>query len=300
MTVPSLGMDHPHYRYSPLPARPRLVWPDDARLAVTVYLHLEYFSMAQGPSIVRDPRYNSRAWPDVLHHSWFEYGNRVGIFRILDVLREHGVRITVPANAVAAERNPRVVEQLAELGAEFIGHGLTATEMQSSRMSAAEEAKFIAESARRLEVATGARPRGWMSQDYGTSTNTPRLIAEAGFDYCADWANDDQPYWMAYPGLVSVPNHLLWNDIFTVWDRYVPLVHYPDLIAAGGRRLAEEGASSGRFMSIGLHPWIMGASHRIKYLEMALADLATVPGIWFATAGEVAAHFAATSEQDPA
>ncbi|CAH1649242.1 MULTISPECIES: polysaccharide deacetylase family protein [unclassified Chelatococcus] len=295
MTVPAPGMDHGHYLYSALPDRPRLLWPNGARLAVSVYLHLEYYEMEQGPTTIRDSRYNSRSAPDVLHHSWFEYGNRIGIFRILDALTAHGMRITVPTNAVAAERNPRLVRDLADLGAEFVAHGLTATEMQHSHMSEAEEARLIATSASRLEAATGQRPRGWMSQDFGNSIRTPRLIAEAGFDYCADWANDEQPYWMTYDRLVSVPNHVLFDDVFTIWDRHVPMVHYPDIIASGARQLAEDGVTTGRFMSIGLRPWVMGASHRIKYLEMALAELAAIPGLWFATAGEVAAHYAAVT-----
>lgn len=300
MTTPAPGMDHGHYSYSALPMRPPLLWPNGARLAVSVYLYFEHYSMEHGPAIIRDPRYNSRSAPDVLHHSWFEYGNRVGIFRLLDVLKQHGMHITVPTNAVAAERNPRVLRELLDLDAEFVAHGLTASEMQSSLMSETEEARFIATSARRLEAATGQRPRGWISQDFGNSLRTPKLIAEAGFDYCADWTNDDQPYWMSYGRLVSVPNHVLWDDIFTVWDRYVPLARYPDLIGAGARQLAAEGASSGRFMSIGIRPWVIGASHRIKYLEMALAELAAVPGLWFATAGEVAAHFAKTVEHPSA
>lgn len=300
MTIPALGMDHAHYAYSALPKRPPLKWPGNAPLAVTAYVFFEYYAMDRSPGIVYDSRYNSRSAPDVLHHSWFEYGNRVGIFRILDALKQHGMKITVPANAIAAERNPRVVRELLDRGAEFVAHGLTASQMQHSKMSEAEEARFIEASAKRLEAVTGIRPRGWMSQDFGNSIRTPKLVAEAGFDYVADWSNDDQPYWMSYPGLVSVPNHLLWDDAFTLWDRYVPIRRYPDLIAAGGAKLAAEGAASGRFMSFGLRPWIIGASHRINYLEMALSDLAKVPHLWFATAGEVAAHFASTTPQPKA
>jgi hypothetical protein len=290
-------MDHAHYAYSPIVSRPPLAWPGGAPLAVVVYLHLEYFSMETGPAIVRDPRYNTRSAPDVLHHSWFEYGNRIGIFRLLEALQALNMRVTVPANAVAAERNPRLVRHLTDLGVEFLGHGLTATQMQSSRMSEEEEASFIATAARRLEAATGQRPTGWLSQDHGNSTRTPRLLAEAGFSYCADWTNDDQPYWMAYPGLISVPNHKPFDDLFAIWDRHLPPSRYADIVGEGARYLAGEGAASGRFLSLSLRPWVAGASHRIKHIERALGEIARVPDVWFATAGEVARHFAATTPQ---
>src|SRR4051794_31536378 len=103
MTLPAPGMDHPHYAYSPLPARPRLVWPGEAPLAISIYLYVEYWSMEVGGGRIRDPRYNRRSYPDVLHHTWFEHGNRIDIFRVLDALAKHGFRISAPTNAVAAE-----------------------------------------------------------------------------------------------------------------------------------------------------------------------------------------------------
>lgn len=297
MTVPAQGMDHPHHAFSAIVDRPPLLWPGQAPLAVTVYLHFEYFAMETGPSIVRDPRYNTRSAPDVLHHSWFEYGNRIGIFRILDALQANGMRVSVPTNAVAAERNPQLVQILSDLGVEFIGHGLVATAMQSSLMSESDEAQFIETSARRLEAATGRRPKGWLSQDHGNSTHTPRLLAEAGFEYCADWGNDDQPYWMSYPGLVSVPNHKPFDDLVTVWDRYIQPNRFADIVGEAARYLAAEGSGSGRFLSLSLRPWVSGASHRIKHLERALAEIAAIPNVWFATSGEVARHFAETMPQ---
>ena len=292
MTRPSLGMDHPHYEYLPLPARPRLMWPNGAPLAISIYLYLEYWAMEQGAGRVRDPRYNRRSFPDVLHHTWFEHGNRIDIFRVLDALSKHGFKISVATNAMAAERYTALIERLAAYNVEFVAHGLSATEMLNSRMNEHEERAFIDSSITRLAAATGIRPKGWISQDYGHSARTPQLLRKAALQYCADWPNDDQPYWMSGNDLVSIPNHLLWNDLHILWDRDVPVARYPELVTIGAQRLYQEGENSGRFMSIGIHPWILGAAHRIKYLEDALAQVARLENVWFATAGQVAAHYA--------
>ena len=143
MTRPSLGMDHPHYEYLPLPARPRLMWPNGAPLAISIYLYLEYWAMEQGAGRVRDPRYNRRSFPDVLHHTWFEHGNRIDIFRVLDALSKHGFKISVATNAMAAERYTALIERLAAYNVEFVAHGLSATEMLNSRMNEHEERAFI-------------------------------------------------------------------------------------------------------------------------------------------------------------
>lgn len=131
MTIPARGMDHPHYRYSALPVRPRLLWPQGAPLAVTVYLYLEYWDLVDESGDVRPSRYGHRAFPDVLHHTWFEHGNRIDIFRVLEALDRFGFTASIAVNAMAAERYPWLIQHLKQRGHEFIAHGHAATRMRT-------------------------------------------------------------------------------------------------------------------------------------------------------------------------
>src|SRR5690606_30718897 len=118
-----------------------------------------------------------------------------------------------------------------ERGWEVVAHGWSATRMITSRLSAAEEGALIADSLDVIAEAFSRQPRGWLSTDFGESTRTPAMIAEAGFDYILDWANDDAPYWMTTrPPLLSIPNQVEWDDLAAFLVRRVPIRSYPDLI----------------------------------------------------------------------
>ncbi len=280
-------MDHPHYRYSALPSRPKLVWPGGARVAVCVYLYFEYAEVVPAENAIRDPRFNARSAPDIRMHSWHDYANRIGIFRILDLLDRVGFTATVAANAEAAERTPYLVEAFRRRGYEFAAHGPSVGRMVSSRMTEAAERQLIGESVARLQAATGTRPTGWFAQDFGESAATPSLLAEAGLDYVADWPNDDQPYRMD-GGLVALPNQAAWDDLQLVWDRRLQMPRYRSIVTEAFTRLHAEAGESGRFFSLPIHPWLLGAPHRIAYLEAVVEAIAGTSGIWQATAGAVA------------
>jgi len=296
MTTRRPGMDHELYRYSPLPKRASRRWPNDASLAVCIYLYFEFLEFDPPRDIVSDPRLRVRPHPDCRDYSWYEYGNRVAIFRILDALDRHGFKATVAANSEACRRFPYLVEAFQSRGFELVGHGMTANRMMTSRMTEAEERASIAEALETIEAATGTRARGWISQDYGESARTPRLLAEAGLTYVADWPNDDEPYRMTLgKDFVSLPNQSQWDDMLLVWDRRVQMPRYRQIVGEAFDRLLMEGQRSGRFFSLGVHPWLMGAAHRIGYFEQVLAQIVEARNVWQATGGEVADHILATS-----
>jgi allantoinase len=292
------GMDHPHYDWSPLPGRARLAWPGGARVAFSVVVHVEHWELEPPADAVRDARFVSEFGPfspDYRTWSQREYGNRVGISRILRTLDRHGIRATVALGAAAAERYPPIVEECRRRGYEFVGHGSHATRLLSAKMDEAAERRFIAASLDAVERATGARPRGWLGQDHGESARTPRLLAEAGLDYVLDWANDEQPYLMTTdPPLVAVPSQVEWDDVQLFWIRRVDSWRYPALLAEALEVLLADGAATGRCLSLAVHPWLFGMAHRIRYLNEALAAIAARDGVWQATAGEIAAAYRAT------
>jgi len=286
------GMDHGLYPYSPLPERPRLIWPEGARIAFWVVLHLEFWEMLPPETAVRDRRFAGEFGsftPDYRTFSQREYGNRVGIFRLFEVLDRHRLKVTVAANAAACERYPALVEECQQRGWEFAAHGSHANRMISSRMDETEERAAIEDTLAVVERAAGRRPTGWLGQDFGESPRTPWLLAESGLRYVMDWPNDDQPYAMTVgEPLIAIPYHAEWDDVQLLWHRRVAMPRYPDLVVEAFETLHEEGAQSGRLFGLGLHPWLMGMAHRIRYLDAALTRLAAFDSVWQTTAGEIA------------
>jgi peptidoglycan/xylan/chitin deacetylase (PgdA/CDA1 family) len=286
-------MDHAHYAFSALPERTPIIWPGGARIAFAVFLYLEYWELDPPKNAVSDPRFRDSVapfFPDYRGYTWREYGNRVGIFRLFELLDRHRLAVTVPVNAMAIERYPYLVEEVLRRGWELAAHGISANRMLSSRMSAEEERETIARSIEAVARASGRGPTGWVGQDYGESQRTPTLVAEAGLDWICDWPNDDAPYLMTGRSgrdLVSLPNQHEWDDVQMLWHRKVPERRYPAIVTEAFDVLAAEG---GRYLGLHLHPWLFGMPHKSWALEAALEALCARPGAWQATAGAIAAH----------
>jgi allantoinase len=297
MTEPKLGMDHALYPFSPITARPPLTWPGDAPLAVSVFLYLEHWDLLPGPDAMRDPRFRDQHGdfqPDYRTYTLREYGNRAGIFRLLEAFERLNIPVTVAANVTALNRYPYLVEQLLRNGYEFAAHGHDATRMVTSRMTAEEERSFIQTSVEAVTRATGTMPRGWIGQDYSESVRTPGLLAELGLSYVVDWPNDDQPYLMNAQSdsgpIVSIPNQSEWDDIQLMWHRRVLATRFPGIVrdAIGTLSRDAKASNSGRFFGLHLHPWLSGMPHRAAYAVEALETLAAAPEAWLAYAGDVA------------
>ena len=286
------GYDHQHFDYSPLPGRPPLKWANGARIAFCVYLYLEYLELDPPADTFRDPRYGGALgsyFPDYLNYSHREYGNRVGVFRVLDVLDRHGIKATVAANAMLAERYPVLIEACRSRGFEIAGHGISASRMISSRMGEDEERATIARALQALEAAADVRPVGWFGQDFGESPRTPRLLAEAGLSYVADWPNDDQPYAMKVGRpLIAMPNQAQWDDTQLMAVRRASPPRWRDVVVEAFDYLYREASPSGSVYTLGVHPWLLGQAHRIRYLNEALARMTAYDGVWQSTAAEVA------------
>jgi peptidoglycan/xylan/chitin deacetylase (PgdA/CDA1 family) len=217
-----------------------------------------------------------------------EYGARVGIFRILAVLDRYGLTPSVALGAAAAQQYPELVDELMCRNACFLAHGDFATRRITSRMTEATERSFITAARDAVAAVAGQPPSGWCGQDFNQSQRTPALLAEAGFGYTTDWANDDRPYWLGpYSGqyLLALPPQPEWNDLEAMWLRRVAPPVWADNIAEAFAVLHDEG---GGMFNLTLHPWIAGQAHRIRWLREALGRVLGKPGIWRTTTDEVA------------
>ena len=287
------GMDHEHYAWSPIATRKVLRWPGDARVALCVIVNLEHYDWYppegsyQPPGIAGVRSY--RPPPDYQPTTWREYGRRVGVFRIMEALDRLGIKAMVAMDALTAERYPILVEECRSRDWEFIGHGVAATRMITSRMSEGEEREYIQRSLEPLRKASGAEVVGWLSPEYGESPRTPQLLAEQGIRYICDWVNDEQPYPLNAPGreLYALPVMLEMDDIWAMWTRRIPVQTYREMLKRGFDVLYEDGATTGRLLVLRLHPWFIGQPHRIKYLRNGLDYIMGHPQVWAARGVEV-------------
>jgi peptidoglycan/xylan/chitin deacetylase (PgdA/CDA1 family) len=230
-----------------------------------------------------------RPYPDYARLTHREYGHRVGIFRLLEVLEKHGIAPTIAIDALTAEHYPYLVAHCRQRGCEFIAHGVAATRLVSSGMSAPEEQRYIQTALDTIGEATGEPPIGWLGPEYGESERTPSLLAQAGVRYVCDWVNDEQPYRMTTPEgeLFALPIMLELDDAHALWERRVRTPRYGQLLQEGFARLYADGAQNGRLLVIHVHPWLMGQPFRIRYLDEALGAMVRRQGVWAARGREI-------------
>lgn len=288
--IPARGPDHGIHGYNSQPTRPDFLWPGGKRVAAYILLHIEHTEIEPPPNAHRDPRFRGAFFtgkPDWHSWSYRDYGNRIGAWRILDQLDALKLPASVAVNTLAARRHPELVAACAARGFEPVAHGISASRMVTSSMTEAEERAHIATARDELgKIWPGAT--GWLGQDHGATSHSTRLLAAGGFAYSLDWANDDEPYLHA-SGLLALPPPAEHDDVQTLWLRRVPVARWPGLVKDALDRLLAE-ARGGRVLGIGIHPWMLGAPHRIRYLRASLEDLASRAGLHLATAGALAAE----------
>ncbi|MDJ0926647.1 MAG: polysaccharide deacetylase family protein [Gammaproteobacteria bacterium] len=280
-------MDHGRYDYSPIIDREPLRLPDGSRVAVWVVPNIEHFHFDRPGTAIAPVTANLS--PDVLNYGWRDFGVRVGVWRLLDVLVRHSIPATVALNSDVCQHYPRIVEATRALGWEHMGHGRTNSEWLNG-LPQEQERKLINQVIDTIAKATGSRPRGWLSPSLTESPHTPDLLAEAGISYVADWANDEQPYPMTVRqgSLLSMPYSIEINDMAVFLGGNGSGEEFTQRIVDQFDALYEDGQTSGRIMAIGLHPFLIGHGFRIRYLDKALAHIRSRHDVWLASGGEIA------------
>lgn len=298
MTIgPDRATEHDFYAPSRSASVP-VVWPGGATLAVVFLLSIEHYEISPPEDAFMPPNlpggFGRGPYPDFRTYSHREYGNRVGVFRLLDLFREFGVRGTAAVDAFSAANRPAIVQRLLARGWELAGHGQTVNRVISARMPYDVERAYVDDSLAAVERACGRRPRGWHGPEYGESPDTPHVLAELGVSYVVDWPNDDRPYWMRTRSgrLISLPIAVDLDDVCAHWHRKISMERWRQLVIEAADRLAAEGQEDGRVLVLNLHPWLLGQAFRATYLQEVLAALTPRSDIWFSTAEQVAAHWA--------
>lgn len=292
LTVPGMTPPNvlPPFDYSPITEREPISWPGGARVAVYVGLNVEHF-LVDRPSTSIWPG-TAELTPDALNYGWRDYGARVGIWRTIESLDGHGIRPSVLLNSAVIEEYPQIVSAGLERNWTWLAHGRTNSILHTG-LTIDEEREVLTDVANVIAGATGRRPRGWMGPGLTETHHTPNLLAELGFDYVLDWTNDDEPYALTVPGMVSVPYSVELNDLLLFGKGFTG-EEFVQIVKDQYDQLRADSATSGRVMALALHPFVIGQPFRRKYLDQALGYLAAQPDAWLTTSDDIATHFRAT------
>ena len=273
-------------------------WPGDARLALNFVLNYEEGSE---PSF-QDGEGRTETWfteshglanvpgRDLAAEGLFEYGSRVGFWRVMRLLQERSLPATIFGCALALERNPEACDSIRESGFDVCSHGWRW--VPHYLLSEEEERQHIRRAVESLEKTVGQRPQGWYCR-YSPSVNTRKLLVEeGGFLYDSDYYGEELPFWTSVQGKphLVVPYSLTNNDgqfpagVSTSEQWFSFLKDAFDM-------LYKEGQHHPKMMSVGLHMRLVGHPARAAALERFLDYVLQFPDVWITRRIDIAKHW---------
>ena len=294
-----MKMDPGLYDYWAYEGRPKLRWPNGARVALWVAPNFEYYEYDPPNNPHRTPW--KRPNPDVAGYSVRDYGNRVGAVRQMEVLDRFGIRGSVSLSAALCNHHPEIIKMCQERGYELFSHGVYNTRYNYA-LSESEERQMLRDSLETIWTLGGQRCAGYLAPALSHSEHTLDLFAEVATElfgedmtlYSCDLFHDDQPTPLKTRSgrrMVSIPYSLELNDTIAYVVNKVPPRQYGKMIKDAFDVLYEEGEASGTVMCIPTHNYQVSCPHRLSAFEEALEYITSHEGVWLATGREIAAHF---------
>jgi allantoinase len=284
----SKSTQSPRYDFEPIIHRKPVRFPEGERLAVLLYVNIEHVPF--GSTALAHAIYPGTLQfsPDILNHGWRDYGNRVGLWRIMDAMDKHGFRGTVNLNSDVCREYPQIIREGNARNWEWGAQGDNNTSIPAL-MQEEEERGFIQRNVRIIEDATGMRPKGWLSMALAESVHTPDLLADAGIEYVSNYTHDELPVPLRVKkgSLLTMPYTLEINDVPTIMVKGSSAEVFGRMIRDQFDVLYAEGATRPRIMSISVHPFISGHPFRMKHIEAALGYVASHGDVWLTTGVEI-------------
>jgi allantoinase len=277
------------YTFLPPEKRAKLSWPGNARVAFWVVPNIEFYELDPGGSGTGWPR----PVPDVLNYSLRDYGNRVGVWRIMDAMDKFGVRGSVSLNAAVCDRLPEIVDACVERSWELMSHGIYNTQSIHG-MDEAQVDALIADSVRTISKHAGRPVRGFLAPAVSSTETYFDLLPKHGITYSIDLVQDDRPVPIITRDnarLISVPYSSEINDVRIMGFRNYSAEDYASMVKSCFDQLYEEGGESGTVLCVPLHPYVVGQPHRIGALLDILRHVTSRQDVWLATGEEIADRY---------
>jgi len=287
------------YDYWPYEGRPRIQWPNGARLALWVAPNLEFYELDPPDNPQRKPW--PQPYPAIPGYSIRDYGNRVGHVRQMELLDKFGIRGSVSLSVALCDHHPEIIELGKERNWEFFSHGIYNTRYTYG-LSEQQERAMIRDSMESIYTHTGQKCAGYLAPALSHSERTLDLFAEVGTElfgdeagfYTCDLFHDDQPtpiYLRSGKRFVSIPYSLEMNDTIAYVVNKIEPRRYGQQIKDNFDRLYAEGAHSGTVMCIPTHNYQVSCPHRLRAFEDALEYITSHPDVWVTTGREIAEYF---------
>ncbi len=273
--------------YSPINARAPLKLPGGARMVVWTIVNIEEWDINQTmPRTVLTPPAGGSPMPDIPNWAWHEYGNRVGFWRMLEVLDRLDIKAVLAINGSAIGAYQAIAQAAKSRGWEFMGHGYTQKNMQKVE----NEPEDIAKTTEAIRAFTGKVPRGWLGPGLTETWNTPDILVEQGYDYVCDWVLDDEPVVLKTKTrpILNVPYTQECNDVAMMLIQHHQGIEYFQRASDQFDQLYEDSRDSARVMALVVHPYIMGVPHRLKYYRMILEKIRAKGDVLFWTGEQIA------------
>ncbi len=276
------------YDYWPYKDRPPIVWPGGKKLAFWIAPNIESYEF-DPPKNTSRPGW-PRPSPDVVGYSQRDWGNRVGHWRLMELMDKHGMRGSISLSTALIDHHPEIIEACVARTWEFFSHGIYNTRY-SYNMDEAQERAIIEDSIRSIQAATGQRIRGYLAPALTHTERTLDLLAEYDFWYTCDLFQDDQPQPVKTKTgkLISMPYSLEVNDVITYGALAMSPQRYADVLKRHFDQLLEESQHSGAVMCIPLHAYLVSQPHRLAAFAEALQYISdNSDDVWITTASEIA------------
>ncbi len=277
---------HERFEYSAIVDRRPLKLPRGARLVIWSVVNVEEWEITRPmPRGVSMPPGGQPIVPDIQNWGWHEYGMRVGIWRLMESLQRHRITPTLAINARVCETRPRIAEAARDAGWEFMAHSYV--QMPIHKLE--DQRATMRQCVDVIRKYTGRAPAGWLGPGRGQTYATLDYIAEAGFKYFGDWVMDDQPFYVKtlHGPVVAVPYSVELNDIAIMLTHQ----HQSDVMLKRARdafdQIYRESRTGARVIAFGVHPYISGAAHRIRYFDEMLRYFKKHKGVVFWTGEKI-------------
>lgn len=293
--------DPGYYDYWPYEQRPKIEWPNGARIAFWVAPNIEFYELEPPSNPYRAP------WPTpvpaVAGYSIRDYGNRVGHARQMALLDKYGVRGSISLSTALCEHHPEIIAACKERDWEFFSHGIYNTRYTYG-LSESQERDMIRDSMETIYSHTGQPCAGYLAPALSHSEHTLDLFAEVGTDlygdaggfYTCDLFHDDQPtpiHLRSQKKFVSIPYSLEMNDTIAYVVNKIEPRRYGEQLKRNFDRLYAEGSDSGTIMCIPTHNYQVSCPHRLRAFEDALDYITGHVDVWVTTGREIAEYYLA-------
>ncbi|WP_017728756.1 polysaccharide deacetylase family protein [Halalkalibacterium ligniniphilum] len=285
-------MDQTLYDYSPIIRRPKMKFPNGARVALWIGLNIEHYQLDKPSTSIFGG--TAGLVPDPLNYGWRDYSPRVGVWRTMDVLDKFGIRASVLLNSDVCHKYPEIIEEGNKRNWAWLAHGKNNSILQTN-MTIEEERLYLIEVVSTIKKYTGKEPKGWLGPALSETINTPDLLEELGLTYLLDWCNDEQPFKLntKQGKMISIPYSIEINDVTMFIGTGMSGEDFYQTLVDQFEVLYEEGEKTGKVMCISLHPFITGLPFRSKYLKKALDYITNHENIWITTSDEIAEWYQA-------